>query len=190
MTCGTTKLWLYGENGGDYSESEWLDYEAPVEVPETRCPVCGDSFTINTELDPYRQKFCSEKCFTTAVSWQSQYRLGGSIIHERKSKTVTCEICGREFKGLLLSKKKNLYQKYCCDDCYRIAERRRRHGNQDYGTIYNRECPICGREFTTVRSYQKFCSMVCQRLKWKGKKREIRKHNREMAKYFNIGGIK
>lgn len=78
-----------------------------------------------------------------------------------KPKPRECQICGRTFYSWIRSK-------YCSYECGKEADRRRRrakwHENKKPPVIFKRNCPVCGKEFETLKSTKIYCSQECKRI--------------------------
>lgn len=116
------------------------EYSHKQAVEQKKCPVCGKVF----ECYKYRrQECCSPEC---GNKWRSIKRLV----------TCICEKCGKEFK------KSPRRQKILCDEC--IEEQRREGRNRStklkerYQQAHEKRiCPVCGKEFDSVKSARKEC---------------------------------
>lgn len=130
------------------------------------CPICGKDFLA----DSMRRKYCSLEC--KSVADRAARRRWGHRNYEKRpaaaaARTAACAECGGEFRT-----KAAKGRKYCSLECLNAAESR----------IGNGFCKRCGREMTTRRIGQKYCSMVCgceagdeRRILWLKAKRAAKK---------------
>lgn len=134
-----------------------------------KCVVCGKEFF------PKRKEFltCSWKC-------GCKIRNGGTRFNKKE---VVCARCGNKF---LVRNYKAMHQKrfFCSENCYALSKKDEMQGNKNpnfKNVVMIRNCPTCGKEFSSYRN-KKYCSMKCtkrQNLKTRGTRYE-RQAKREL----------
>lgn len=134
--------------------------KAKESLPQKRCLICGQIFTLKKET----QKYCSSVCVGKANRMAKRPR--------NELKNLKCEVCGKTFQAYRSD------AKYCSDACRRIAAKTK------YGTPTPdvKKCIICGREFQPKTKNQVVCSEKCRnaREKW------LQIQNRQRAKEKSI----
>ena len=127
--------WHRSEEGRKWHSEHAKQQERPER--EYICEQCGKSFKSRSSA-PVR--FCSHNC---DVKWR--YR------HDRVPFTKICEWCGKEFSGEVY--RLDEPPRTCSRSC-RAKLRAKESGNRvNYGEVLHKVCPVCGKEFDTVRRY-------------------------------------
>lgn len=109
------------------------------------CPCCGEAFTAHSN----RAIYCSTAC----RSWVNAARRKGWRAKKRPPARA-CLTCGQSTP--------TLRHAYCCPECKPMRVRD--------GKVYRHpkertaNCDVCGREFTTRRARQRFCTRRCSDL--------------------------
>ena len=128
----------------DWHKSEegraWHSEHAKQQVrPETECVcvLCGKTFTSRATTGA---KFCSHNC---EVKWAYQ--------HKRKTQRCVCEWCGSEFDADITIR--HGPARTCSRACASKLRAKESGQRTDYGEVLHKVCPICGKQFDTVRRY-------------------------------------
>ena len=89
-------------------------------------------------------------------------------IFEERHPIVSCPNCGKQFR-------KESSRKYCCQECYTAAARKRRKETEKIPR--ESKCKWCGKTFVSV-NYNQFCSYSCKN-KYEATKRQERVETKE-----------
>lgn len=104
-----------------------------------KCEYCGKEFSGR------KKKYCSNECRKEADKLNKR-------IHYVGKREKICAFCGKE-----LPKFKT---RYCSKECGNRANHAKT-GRLSHSEILTKTCVICGEEFETWRSRQKYCSEKC-----------------------------
>lgn len=117
------------------------------------CEFCGKEYYTNRS----KQKFCSQKCRINKYNNHSLVPKEKKEHLEKEIFSKVCVICKKVFET---SKKRKIT---CSNECSAYYKKHRDKVLNEPKT-YTFNCSICGKEFTTNSSNQKYCSVQCRNL--------------------------
>jgi len=143
-------------------------YNIQIKRSELKCKFCGKLIGENnaSQVSRWSSQFCSEVCHQR-----------NKLYKDGKRK---CIICGKEIPY-------GSKQKACSVECKRIRRNETHRVIYDRNKpMYNRICPVCGKNFATYLSRSMCCCTHCNRLSIDRRARARKREER--LKSLNGGG--
>ena len=146
------------------------------------CPYCEEELLVNPRVFANHMRWCKCNPNYKNILDSTRKKIKETSSNKFKIYTLTCEVCGKEYKVRMTEHKYNSgkYKRTCSDECAKkltslhvnkkeknskISSKLKNFdcNKKTYIYTYTRVCEVCGKEFVTKNKNKRFCSGECSK---------------------------